>query len=282
MNSQDLIFKTKNTWCPGCSNFGIDAAFRSAVAELIEEGMLKENFVVLSGIGCHAKISDYLNLNSFYALHGRPIPAATGIKLANPNLKVIVFEGDGDAYNEGIEHLIHAAKKNTDITVIVHDNRLFALTTGQYTGTSFKGFAGRSTPQGSVEEPFNPIELMLADKASFVARSYALKANHLKETLKKAIKHQGFSFVDVLQPCISYLNNTDFYNQKIYELGPEYDCTNLDLAYQKAREWDYSQNALKIPIGAFYCKPKLGYEKAILQGLTSKPSSIQNILSEKI
>ena len=264
MIPKDLKIQTQNTWCPGCANFGIDAAFKLAINELIAEGMARENFVVVSGIGCHAKIVDYLNLNSVYSLHGRPVPLATGVKLANPNLKVIVFEGDGDAYDEGIEHLIHAAKKNTDITVIVHNNRLFALTTGQFTATSPKGFVGRSTPQGSVEEPFNPISLMLADKASFVARGYALKNDHLKDLIKQAIKHEGFSFIDVLQPCLSYFNNIDFYNQKIYELDSTHDSKNFDLAFAKSREWDYSADVKSIPIGLFYCKDVATYEKSIL------------------
>ncbi len=281
MKTQDLTLNTKNTWCPGCSNFGIDAAFKMAVSELIEEGERLENFVVVTGIGCHAKIVDYLNLSSLYSLHGRPIPAATGIKLANPNLKVIVFEGDGDAYDEGIEHLIHAAKKNTNITVIVHNNRLFALTTGQFTATSPKGFIGRSTPQGSIEEPFNPLALMLADRASFVARGYALKTNHLKDLIKKAIKNEGFSFIDVLQPCISYFNNIEFYNQKVYELeSVNHDSKNFDKAWEKAREWDYGKEANKIPIGLFYSISRPSYESFIEQ--REKPKSISSILSNKI
>ncbi|MDD5621493.1 MAG: thiamine pyrophosphate-dependent enzyme [Candidatus Pacebacteria bacterium] len=281
MKIQDLALNTKNTWCPGCTNFGIEAAFKMAVAELMEEGEKLENFVVVTGIGCNAKIADYLKLNTLYTLHGRPVPAATGIKLANPNLKVIVFEGDGDAYDEGIEHLIHAAKKNTNITVIVHNNRLFALTTGQFTATSPKGFIGRSTPQGSTEEPFNPLALMLAGKASFVARGYALKTNHLKDLIKKGIKNEGFSFIDVLQPCISYFNNIEFYNQKVYELeGMNHDYKNFDKAWEKAREWDYGKDAEKIPIGLFYSSFRPSYESFVEE--REKPKSISTILSARI
>lgn len=133
---------SQNTWCPGCANFGILTAFKEVIASLTKKKIAKENIVILSGIGCHAKIVDYLNLNSFYSLHGRPIATAQGIKLGNPNLKVIVFAGDGDTYDEGISHLIHAAKRNIDITVLIHNNRIFALTTGQFTPTSPKGFKG--------------------------------------------------------------------------------------------------------------------------------------------
>jgi 2-oxoglutarate ferredoxin oxidoreductase subunit beta len=282
MKTQDLTLNTKNTWCLGCSNFGIDTAFKMAITELVEEGEKLENFVVVTGIGCHAKIVDYLNLNSLYTLHGRPVPAATGIKLGNPNLKVIVFEGDGDGYDEGMEHLIHAAKKNTNITVIVHNNRLFALTTGQTTATSPKGFIGRSTPFGSIEEPINPIALMLADRASFVARGYALKTNHLKELIKKAIKNEGFSFIDVLQPCISYFNNVEFYNSKVYELETmNYDSTDFKKAWDKAMEWDYGKEADRIPIGLFYAKSRPAYEASILMQV-EKPKSIVGLLANKI
>ena len=136
----------QNTWCPGCGNFGILETFKKAVVDLEKKGTKRENIVFTAGIGCHAKIFDYLNLNSFYGLHGRAVATAEGIKLANPNLKVVVFSGDGDSYNEGISHLIHAAKRNIDITVIIHDNRIFALTTGQFTATSPRDSKGNQHP----------------------------------------------------------------------------------------------------------------------------------------
>ena len=157
----DLTTYAENTWCPGCGNFGIFNAFKKAVRKLEVNGVGKEKIIISAGIGCHAKIFDYLNLSGLYSLHGRSMATVQGIKLANPDLKVVAFAGDGDAIGEGIAHMIFAAKRNADITVIVHDNGVYGLTTGQYTPTSEKGFRGRSTPRGNIEEPLNPLTLML-------------------------------------------------------------------------------------------------------------------------
>lgn len=240
-----LETNTEITWCPGCGNFGILQAFKLALNELIQEGEKKENFVIASGIGCHAKIVDYVNINSFYSIHGRVPPTLTGMKLANKNLKVIGFSGDGDAYAEGIAHLIHAAKRNTDITMIIHDNEVFALTTGQFTPTSPRGFKGKSTPFGNIENPINPLKLLLVSGATFVARGYTVKVDHLKELIKQAIKHRGFAIIDVLQPCISFNNTYQFFNERIYELQ-NFDTSNLEEAIKKVEEKE------KIPIGIFY------------------------------
>lgn len=255
----------QNTWCPGCTDFAILEAVKRAISELIEKGIPKENFAFTCGIGCHAKVFDYLNLNSFYGLHGRCIATAQGIKLANPNLKVLAFVGDGDTYNEGISHLIHAAKRNTNITVLVHDNRNFALTVSQFTATSPKGFKGSSTPKGSIEEPINPLELVLASGATFIARGYALKVEHLKDLIKKAILHKGFSFLEILQPCITFFDNRKFYEERIYGLE-EKDLISKEKSLMKIREWDYSSGEKsKIPIGIFYQIEKPTFEELTLK-----------------
>ena len=249
----------ENTWCPGCGNFGILNVFKKAVLELEKKGVKKEKIAIVSGIGCSSKIVDYLNLNSFCSLHGRPIASAQGIKLGNPELKVIVFMGDGGCYNEGIAHLIHAAKRNTDITVLVHNNRNFALTTGQFTATSPKGFKGASAPQGSVEEPFNPLKLMLASNASFIARGYSAREDHLKNLIVKAVEHSGFSFIDILQPCITFFNTYGLYNERVYEMeSSQLDTKNKIM--QKIEEWEYEDNGSKIPIGIFYKQKKPVFE----------------------
>lgn len=183
-------------------------------------------------------------------MHGRAVCSAQGIKIANPQLKVICFVGDGDIYNEGICHLIHAAKRNSDIAVIVHDNRNFALTVSQFTATSPKGFKGTSTPKGSVEEPLNPIELMLVSGATFVSRTFTGNFESLKNIILEAVLHEGFSFVEVLQPCIAFYDTREFYQQKVYELK-DHDFSSFEKAIEKAREWDY-KNGNKIPIGVFY------------------------------
>lgn len=253
MNSKNLLTKTKNTWCPGCGNFAILNSIKSVLNELNGEGLPFEKIILVSGIGCHAKIVDYVNLNSFYSLHGRVVPVAEGIKLAlagDKKVKVIGFAGDGDAYGEGLAHLVFAAKRNIDLTMVIHNNRVYGLTTGQYTPTSPLGFKGRSTPQGTLELPINPLELMLAGGATFIARAYSVKIDLLKKILKEAIVHKGFALVDVLQVCVTFFNMYEYYNKKVYELTG-HQPENYETALKKIREWDYNSDQ-SIATGVFY------------------------------
>ena len=278
----ELNTYAKNTWCPGCGNFGILASFKQAVSVLVDKGVKKEDIVLVSGIGCSSKIIDYLNLNSFSSLHGRPIVSAEGIKLGNPNLNVIVFAGDGGTYNEGISHLIHVAKRNSNITVLIHDNRNFALTTSQFTATSPRGFKGRSTPGGSPEDPFNPLKLMMASNATFIARGYSSKIDHLKNLIVQGVQHQGFSFIEVLQPCVSFFNTYESYNKRVYEIK-EKNLSSEQEALKNIQEWDYNQDQdnKRIPIGVFYNVQKPFYEEKLLANFSlSKKNRKINI--EKI
>lgn len=263
MNQRDLGTYARNTWCPGCGNFAILNSIKTVLKILGEEGFPLENVVLVSGIGCHAKIVDYVNVNSFYSIHGRVTPAAEGINLANPDLKVIGFAGDGDAYGEGIEHLIFAAKRNIDITMIIHNNRVYGLTTGQYTPTSPLGFKGRSTPQGTKELPINPLELMLAGGATFIARGYSNNMELLKKIFKEAIMHKGFSMVDVLQVCVTFFNMYDYYNKRVYELK-DHNPQSYDDALKKIREWDYNSD-VPIALGTFYKKEMPTFEDRFLK-----------------
>src|SRR3989344_1998475 len=163
----------KSTWCPGCYNFQILAAFKNFVEGEIANGKKREDFAIVTGIGCHAKIFDYVNLNGLNSLHGRVLPTCLGLKIGNPNLTVFGFSGDGDAYAEGMEHLIHTARYNSNLTYVVHNNQVFALTVGQPTPTTEIGFKDKTTPEGVKIHPLNPIRLMLAAGATFVARVYA-------------------------------------------------------------------------------------------------------------
>lgn len=264
MKAKNLQTKEEITWCPGCPNNGILSAVREAVSDLTNTGKIKsEDAAVVTGIGCHAKIYDYINLNGFYGIHGRVLPVCTGIKVANPRLTVIGFGGDGDTYAEGISHFIHSCRNNADITMIVHNNQVFSLTTGQATPTSEKGFAGASTPFGSSEKPLNPIAIALESQASFVARGFALDVPHLKNLIKQAIEHKGFSFIDVLQPCIIFHDVTPYFKKNIYKLGSQnHDFGNSKEALEKAKEWDYCFDKDKrVPIGIFYKKEKLTFEQ---------------------
>ena len=280
----ELISPAENTWCPGCGNFAVQHMMKSAIAELSEEeGIPIESFVLLGGIGCHGKLVDYLNVNSFYGIHGRSIPAATGMRLADPDLRVICHVGDGDIYAEGLDHLIFAAKRNSDITVIVHDNRVYGLTTGQYTPTSPFGFRGRSTPGGITEHPLNPLEVMLAAGATYIARGYTRKIRHLKDLFKEAIMHRGFSFIDVLQICATYFNLTDYYNAHAYEMQEgEVDTGRFESALAKIREWDYDQDA-PIALGTFYSVKKPIYEEefqALTAGRPDRRALVQKMLRD--
>jgi len=282
---KELGTYAQNTWCPGCGNFGILNTIKKVLPQLQEEGLDPSNVVLVSGIGCHAKIVDYVNANSFYSIHGRVPPPMTGIKLANPDLVVIGHSGDGDAYGEGIEHLIFSAKRNIDMTFIVHNNRVYGLTTGQFTPTSPPGFKGRSTPKGSPEEPLNPIELMLSSGATFVARGYTRKMKHLQSLIKAAVSHKGFSFIDVLQPCFTFFDTYDFYNKRVYEFTQQdHDASDRVTAFEKAREWGYGAGE-RIPIGIFYQVKKPTYEEELLGGripVQLTPGDIRPVLEKHI
>ena len=260
---KDLNTPVENTWCPGCGNFGILAAVKQAIVDLVNEGFAeKRQFTLVSGIGCHAKIYDYININGFYSIHGRVLPTALGIKVSNPDLVVLGFGGDGDTYAEGLAHFVHACRDNADITMIVHNNQVFALTTGQATPTTERGFKGKSTPLGTFEQPLNPIALALVSGATFVAREFALDLPHLKETIKAAVRHKGFALVDVLQPCVSYHNTAGFIRSHSYRLEEAgHDPRDFRAALEKAMEWNYEyRDDARIPLGIFYVGERETYE----------------------
>jgi len=242
------------------------ASFRPSRRALVELGLRREEVVIVSGIGCHGKIGNYVNVNSFHVIHGRVLPVITGIKLSNPELVVVGFAGDGDAYAIGLGHLPHAIRRNVDVTYIVHNNMVFGLTTGQVTPTSPLGFKTRSTPFGSPEEPINPITLALSLGATFVARGFPGRLSHLKSLIKQAIEHKGFAFIDVLQPCVAFNNTWKFYNERVYELeGEGHDPSDWKAAYEKALEWGD-----RIPIGLF-CKEEKPTLRERLPQLAGEP-----------
>jgi 2-oxoglutarate ferredoxin oxidoreductase subunit beta len=265
----DLKTPKINTWCPGCGNFGILMAFKKA---LIELGLQREETVMVSGIGCHGKIVNYVNLNGFHGIHGRVLPAAQGIKLANPNLTVVGFAGDADQYNEGWGHFAHAIRNNIDMTLIVHDNMVLGLTTGQATSTSQQGFKSKSTPFGVIPPMLNPVAHALVSNSSFVARGFSGDMFHLKKLMIEAIKHRGFAYVDVFQPCVSfnYLNTYDWFSQRVYKLEDEgHNVTDRNKALEKAFEWGD-----RIPIGIFYNKERPTYQDSIPQATEVPPTKV--------
>jgi 2-oxoglutarate ferredoxin oxidoreductase subunit beta len=284
MSQISLGTYAQNTWCPGCGNFAILNAIKAVLNDLAAEGLALENVVLVSGIGCHAKIVDYINVNSFYSIHGRVVPAAEGIKLADTKLKVIGFAGDGDAYGEGIEHLVFAAKRNIDITMIIHNNRVYGLTTGQYTPTSPLGFRGRSTPRGTLEPPINPLEVLLASGATYLARGTSHGSELLKKIIKEAILHKGFSLVDVLQVCVTYFNMYEYYDKHAYELK-DHDSGDRTQALNKIREWDYDKDA-PIALGVLYKKEVLAFDERFAQERVKRSqgidAAIKSLLQESM
>lgn len=259
-----------NTWCPGCGNFAILMTVKQALAEL---EFPREDVVAVTGIGCHGKFTDYINVNGIHTIHGRVLPVATGIKVANPNLTVIGFAGDGDAFNIGMGHFSHAARRNVNLTYVVHDNLIYGLTTGQTSPTSKQGFVTKTTPRGELSIAINPLTQALTSHASFVSRIFAGEPKHMKEVLTKAIEHDGFALVDVLQPCVTFnhVNTYQFYKERVYKLEDEdHDSSNWELAYTRSEEWGE-----QIPIGVFYREDRPVYEKnfpALEEGvLVDKP-----------
>ena len=243
------------TWCPGCYNFFVLKSFQEAVSEIP-----KENVAIVSGIGCHAKIFDYVDFKGINTLHGRVLPTCLGMKVGNPELNIFGFSGDGDAYAEGMEHLIHTARYNPNINYFVHNNRVFALTVGQPTPTTEAGYTDKTTPKGVKTSALNPIALMLSAGATFVARVDGSDLKQMKEVFEEAIKHKGFSFVEILQPCLIFHNTP--YKDKIYKLE-EHNKGNFEEAMKKAREFDYSKVGEKIPTGIFYQEEREVFEEVV-------------------
>ncbi|MCB9362880.1 2-oxoacid:ferredoxin oxidoreductase subunit beta [Candidatus Woesearchaeota archaeon] len=207
----------KITWCPGCGNFGIFIAIKKAILNL---GIDPSQFYFVYGIGCHGHMVNFLDVNGFEGLHGRAVPVAVGAKLANSRLKTIVITGDGDCLGEGLNHFVTAARGNQDITVVIHDNQVYGLTTGQTSPTSDKGFKSKSTPQGVIERPVNPLALALTSGATFVSAGFAGDIRQLQTLFEQALTHTGFSLLNVYQPCHTYnkVNTYDWFRDRVYKL----------------------------------------------------------------
>lgn len=271
------------TWCPGCGDWGIGVAIKSALVSL---NLDPSSVAVVFGIGCSGNMNDFLNAYAMHALHGRAIPNAIGIKIANHELPVIVVVGDGDCYGEGGNHFIHACRGNHDITVIVHDNGVYGLTTGQVAPTAKKGFKSKSTPAGIIETPVNPLALALTQGATFVAQAFAGNLPQMIETIKAGMSHRGFSLVNILQPCVTFnkINTYQYYLQKVYKLPSEYPKDNLVQAIEKSME----STIEKFPIGVIYDiqKPTFTSQLPQLKQTTlikKQPFvDIENIISEFI
>ncbi len=253
MMPEDYNSNEKPTWCQGCGDFGLWLSVKTALSRL---NIGADEALIFYGIGCHGNTVSFTNINGFKGLHGRPIPAAEGAKMANHKLPIIVIAGDGDTYGEGMNHFISAARSNSNITVVVHDNQIYGLTTGQASPTTLKGAKTKTTPEGKIEEPVNPITTAIAAGATFVARGFAGDPEFTTELIKKAIEHKGFALVDVFQPCVTFnsLNTFQWFRERLYKLE-NHDTSNKMAAMQKAFETE------RLPIGIFYREEKPTYEE---------------------
>jgi len=245
-------------WCPGCGNFQILDLVKDVLARMELD---PTQVVMVSGIGQAAKIPHYIRTNVFNGLHGRALPPATAIKAVNPTLTVIAESGDGDMYGEGGNHFIHTIRRNPDIVNIVHDNMVYGLTQGQASPTSREGFVTPVQVEGVILEPFNPLAVASALRASFVARIYCGDREHASMVLERAIKHKGYALVDILQPCVTYnkVNTYKWYKEHTYKLDDDHDPSDRVKAFSRAIEED------PLPLGIFYEeKDRPSFEKRLI------------------
>ena len=239
-------------WCPGCGDFSVLAALQTAMFEL---GLEPSQVCVVSGIGCSSNLPGYVNTYGMHTLHGRSLAVATGLKLANHELKVICTGGDGDGYGIGGNHFVHTMRRNVDLTYIVMDNQIYGLTTGQCSPTSVKGMKTKSTPYGNVENPINPIPMAVVGGATYVARAFSGKQKHMVEMIKGAITHKGFALVDVFSPCVTYNkdNTYQWFNPRVKMLEEQgHDSSDFSQAINRGYQWGE-----EIPIGLFWRRTDL-------------------------
>lgn len=245
-------------WCPGCGDFGVLKGVKMAAGKL---GIAPNDLVVVSGIGCSSNLPGFIHAYGVHSLHGRAIAVASGIKLANHDLNVVITGGDGDGYGIGIGHFIHAMRRNLDLTYVVMNNQVYGLTTGQASPTTTQGHKTKTTPRGNVETPINPLMLALASGATYIARAFSGEPNHMADLIAEGIAHRGFSLVDVFSPCVTYnkLNTYQWFKQRVYKLENEdgFDATDIRSAVTKALEWGE-----RIPIGLFYKSDAATYEES--------------------
>ncbi|WP_415428325.1 2-oxoacid:ferredoxin oxidoreductase subunit beta [Staphylococcus hominis] len=234
---KDFRNSVKPNWCPGCGDFSVQAAIQKAAANL---GLEPEEVALITGIGCSGRLSGYINSYGVHGIHGRALPLAQGVKMANKDLTVIASGGDGDGYAIGMGHTIHALRRNMNITYIVMDNQIYGLTKGQTSPSSAVGFVTKSTPKGNIEKNVAPLELALSSGATFVAQCFSSDIKALTKLIEDAINHDGFSFVNVFSPCVTYnkVNTYDWFKEHLTSIEDieNYDPTDKQLAMKTVLE----------------------------------------------
>jgi 2-oxoglutarate ferredoxin oxidoreductase subunit beta len=248
------------TWCPGCGNWGIGIAIKTALAQ---QGLTPSDAFVSFDIGCSGNMNDFLNAYAVHGLHGRALATAIGMKIANHKMHTLVVGGDGGLYGEGGNHFLHACRGNHDITLIVHDNNVYGLTTGQVAPTAEQGYKSKSTPDGIVEVPVNPLTLAITQGATFVAQSFAGNLKHVIQMIKEGMQHRGLSLVNVLQPCVTFnkVDTYQYYLKRVYNLEEGYDSSNIDQALTSAQDI----LAEKFPLGVIYKTERPAFHEMLPQ-----------------
>ena len=269
----------ETAWCPGCGNFPIIEAVKQA---LVEGDLRPHQVLFVSGIGQAAKAPHYFNANVFNGLHGRALPAATGAKLVNPELTVVVQSGDGCSYGEGGNHFLAAIRRNVDLTLLVHNNQVYGLTKGQASPTSERGFVTKAQPHGVEAEAFNPVAVAVAMRAGFVARGFSGMTDHLAGLIVKAIAHRGFSLIDILQPCVTFnkVNTFAWYKKRCHQLPGDYEPTHWSTAMNVALQWGD-----KIPLGVIYKNERPAFGEHLVDHLQKRENTVSRraeILAEEL
>ncbi len=252
---EELRSTTIPDWCPGCGDHAILMAVKGAIADA---GLEPHKTLIVSGIGCSSKLPHYVKTYGFHGIHGRPLPLATAMRLSNQDITIIVISGDGDCYGIGMAHFVHAIRRNVNLTLLVHDNQIYGLTTGQASPTSDLGMKTKTSPFGVVDVSVRPLLLSMAAGGSFVARSFAGNPKHLRSMIVEGIRHKGLAHIDIMQPCVTFnrVNTFEWYRQRAYDLAQTgHDPTNMEAAVEKAAEWGD-----KIPIGILYRHERPTYE----------------------
>ena len=265
----DFKSELKPIWCPGCGDFGVLASLYRAMADM---DLDPSQTVIVSGIGCSSRLPHFASTYGVHTLHGRPLPVAMGVKLANPELTVIAVGGDGDGFAIGAGHFPHAARRNVDITYLVMDNEIYGLTKGQASPTSLYEQKAPSTPFGNPEDPLNPLALAIAAGASFVARGASFNTKALTELITQAVEHKGFSYIDAMSPCTTFNNTQESWKESVTEVAPDHDVTNRTQAFDLALRGGFA-------LGILYRQERLSQTeryKAILE--KAKPSDVDTML----
>jgi len=281
IKTREIVFEPD--WCPGCGDFGV---LKSLSKATVDKDVHPHEMLVVSGIGCSSNLPGYIKGYGIHSLHGRALPVATGAKLANHDLKVVITGGDGDGFGIGVGHFIHAMRRNLDLTYVVMDNQIYGLTTGQAAPTTMEGHKTKTTPRGNVEQPVNPLLLALVSGATFIARGFSGKPAQLTALIEQGMAHKGFAFIDVFSPCVTYnkLNTYDWFKERVYDLEEDAPDRNLqDLSDAMARVMDLGE---RIPLGLFYKLDKPTYEDTepvLMDGpLTKQSLGIKKELFDEI